>query len=119
MRIVGDSMAPAFRSGQLVWIDAQGYRQRSPQHGDVVAARPVSFGGRALIKRVVGLPHEQIALQGLSWPLRADQFFLLGDSPQHSTDSRHFGPVSRAELIGPVRARLWPWTLFTPEASAQ
>lgn len=35
--------------------------------------------------------------------LAADEYFLLGDNVPVSTDSRHFGPVRRAELRGVVR----------------
>ncbi len=38
-------------------------------------------------------------------PLAADEFFLLGDNQPVSTDSRHFGPISRSKIVGVVRKR--------------
>ncbi len=39
--------------------------------------------------------------------LTEDQYFLLGDNPEASRDSRHYGPVPRERLLGVVQARLW------------
>ena len=33
---------------------------------------------------------------------------LAGDNPDASTDSRHFGPVTRALILARVRWRYWP-----------
>ena len=38
----------------------------------------------------------------------ADEFFLLGDGSAASFDSRYFGPVSRALIIGRA-SPLWTW----------
>lgn len=111
MRVYGHSMAPLLRPGELVVVGSV-KAARPLQRGDVVAARPSAFGGKAFVKRIVGLPHERVAVAGRSWALGEDEFFLLGDSPEHSLDSRMFGPVSRDEVIGRVRARVWPWTLL-------
>ena len=108
MRVRGDSMGPALRDGQLLVIDRAAYRRRAPQHGEVVAARPASLGGRALVKRLAGLPYEHVVLGAHQWQLGEGQFFLLGDRADRSTDSRAFGPVSHSELLGPVALRLWP-----------
>ena len=109
MRIVGGSMAPTLESGELVWVGRQAAASWAPRRGDLVAARPVSCGGRAVVKRVVALPRERMTWRDRHWELGPEQFFLLGDSPEQSIDSRQFGPVARAELIGPVQARLWPY----------
>jgi nickel-type superoxide dismutase maturation protease len=94
MRIRGHSMAPALSPGQLVFVNDRVLRFRPPRLGEIVAARPASLGGQALVKRVTEI-------------LGPDQFVLRGDQPDHSLDSRAFGPVSRRELLGPVR-RLRP-----------
>ena len=109
MRIYGRSMSPLLNPGELVFISQGNYERRQPQRGEVVAVRPASLGGRAFVKRIVGLPHDQVTVGERQWQLQAEQFFLLGDQPEHSMDSRIFGPVTREELIGPVRLRLWPW----------
>ena len=112
MRVQGGSMAPALTSGQLVVVSARPYRAREPRRGEIVAARPTSLGGTALVKRLVALPHDRIDLDGQQWQLGADEYFLLGEASSDSLDSRRFGPVSRHELMGSVRARVWPPKLF-------
>jgi signal peptidase I len=112
MRVYGHSMAPSLNPGELVFIREGAYESRPPHRGEIVAARPALLGGRAFIKRVVGLPHERITRGEREWQLGDDQFFLLGDQTEHSMDSRIFGPVDRKELIGPVRMRVWPFKLF-------
>ena len=105
-------MAPALNPGELVLVRDGEYRLREPRLGEIVAARPAGLGGRALLKRIAALPNTRVALEGREWRLGAEQFFLLGDHAEQSIDSRIFGPVARQELLGPVWARLWPWTVF-------
>ncbi len=42
--------------------------------------------------------------------LRANQYFVLGDNRQNSDDSRFFGYVPRANIIGKVEFIYWPLT---------
>ena len=105
MRVVGHSMSPVLRPGQLVLVDRDAYRRRLPLRGDIVAVRPAACGGSALVKRLVGLPHESVERDGRRWKLGRGQFFVAGDASEHSQDSRAFGPVSYAELLGVV---CWP-----------
>ena len=86
------------------------------------------------VKRVVGLPGESVRLAdgslyvdgthlpepylgglpasvGLEyrdWSLSGDEFFALSDNRARGTDSRHFGPVRRAAIVGKVYFRIWP-----------
>ena len=112
LRIHGFSMAPVLNPGELVVVGEGEFEERPPARGEIVAARPVACGGRALVKRITGLPHDRIELEDRTWQLGEDQFFLLSDQAGFAMDSRVFGPVSRDELIGPVRCRLWPWKSF-------
>jgi signal peptidase I len=52
--------------------------------------------------------------EGLALPitLGPDEYFLLGDNPLQSLDSRHFGPVSRKAIIGKeMRIVFPPWRI--------
>jgi hypothetical protein len=40
--------------------------------------------------------------------LGPDDYFLLGDNSAASTDSRHFGPVKAAQILGRPVAVIWP-----------
>ena len=117
MRVYGSSMAPTLQPGQLVFVNAYAYAIRAPHRGEVVAATPLALNGKALVKRLVGLPRDQVEIGGHRWQLGPDQFFLLGDQPDESMDSRQFGPVSREELVGPIRCRVWPWQLMVPSSA--
>ena len=108
MRVQGESMAPTLRSGQLVIVRTQPSPLRELRRGDIVAARPASLHGAALVKRLIAVPHDRVDIDGRQWRLGEGEYFLLGDAPDASLDSRRFGPVSLHELLGPVRARLWP-----------
>ena len=102
LRVIGYSMSPTLRPGEIVFVNRRAYRCRAPRRGDVVVARPAACARRLMIKRVAGLPSERVELAGCAWHLGDDEFFLLGDHPTQSTDSRSFGPIQRHELIGPV-----------------
>lgn len=45
---------------------------------------------------------------GAGFHLGPDEYFVLGDNPPHSRDSRHYGAVSRDRIVGVVQRRLWP-----------
>ena len=106
-------MRPLLRSGTLVFVDEFTYTRRHPAHGEIVAARPTALGGRACVKRVLGLPHERVACDGRAWHLGSDEYFLVGDDVENSLDSRRLGPLHREELIGRVWLRLWPPMMFS------
>ena len=101
-------MLPALRPGDVVFVQESAYQHRAPRRGDIVVARPPSLGGRAFVKRVLGTPHEEVACASRTWSLGPDEYFLLGDHVEDSLDSRTLGPITRRELIGRVRLRVWP-----------
>lgn len=82
-------MLPGLRHGELVFVDPRAYRHAPPRPGDVVVARHPYRAGVVILKRVL-----EVAPDG-SCELR-------GDNPAESTDSRSFGRVPRARLLGRV-----------------
>lgn len=129
MRIGSGSMAPAVESGDLVVVVPPG----GPVHRRDVVAAPHPDTGVLLVKRVVAVGGDRVALEdgvlvvdGVAVcepsidPARLDGvwfgpvvvpeggLFLLGDDRGGSIDSRDFGPVPAADVTGLVRARVWP-----------
>lgn len=82
-------MVPELRDGDEVLV--QEYGCRPVCIGDVVLVRHPTTRDVRIIKRVADLKDG-----GALW--------LLGDNAGASTDSRHFGAVSRKHLIGQVVA---------------
>lgn len=57
---IGQSMLPTIKSGELLLVDTQAYRGTQPKRGDIVLAR---YKGDLIIKRVVGLPGEEVEVK--------------------------------------------------------
>lgn len=87
----GHSMEPALREGDWVLVLP---RRRAPRRGDVVLVRDPRERSRLLLKRV-----SEIGAAGIS---------VVGDHGDHSTDSRHFGAVPLADVLGRAAFRYAP-----------
>jgi type IV secretory pathway protease TraF len=73
--------------------------------GDIVVVEHPGRDGFEMVKRVAAVPGD-IAPDGRV--LGGDEFWVLGDSSEASTDSRAFGAVPRARLKARVRLVYWP-----------
>jgi nickel-type superoxide dismutase maturation protease len=98
--IEGSSMAPTLLPGDQALVVAA----RSFDRGDVVVVEHPGRPGYEMVKRLAGVPGDLVGERHLG----SDEFWVLGDFPAASTDSRHFGTVTRAELRAKVVAVYWP-----------
>lgn len=132
VRIGGASMAPTFEDGSWALVNRRAFSwPRKPERFDIVRFEDPSKPGRWLLKRIVGLPDEEVCLQDgrleingsrveephLSesreepsgrhewWPC-TNEYVLLGDNRAASTDSRKFGTVPIGAFKGKVTRRL-------------
>ena len=97
VEVVGDSMAPALVAGdRLVVLVRPLGRQVWPAVGTVVAVADPRDERRTLVKRVASVNRAASTLE------------VLGDDPDASTDSRVFGPVPLASVVGRVIYRYAP-----------
>ncbi len=93
--IAGASMQPSLEAGDFVLVD----RGRAVRRGDIVVARRPDQPSLEVVKRVAAIDD-------------AGALSLMGDNAERSTDSRSFGGVPRANVVGVVRLRYWPfWRL--------
>ena len=134
-RVNGQSMERAFMDDDLFLVNKYILLLREPRRGDVVQAiEPLEM--HHVIKRVIGLPGEQLSIHNghvylrssdgvetlieepwldpTEWteaPEGGDQvyvriheqeYFLMGDNRDHSTDSRVYGSVHRNNIYGLV-----------------
>ena len=133
-RVEGESMLPSLSHGQSVFVVRTRFKWNRLRRGDVAAfQRP----GGIYIKRVVGLPGEDIRIAGgqvylngvamaeaytqgvageeeKEWFNGPDEYFLLGDNRVDSNDSRAFGPVSDELIRGRAWFRCWPPSKWWP-----
>lgn len=100
VRVAGLSMAPRFLPGRLLWVESLTYRFRAPRRGEIVLVRPPGYAFR-IVKRVAAVPGDEVGGRVLA----ADEYFVVGDHADASTDSRTFGPVSRQALAWRAIAR--------------
>ena len=95
----GPSMYPTIRPGDCILFDLLAYKINHPQPGDIVLARHPSRPGVRFIKRV-------------ATPPQPDEYWLLGDNPDASTDSRILGPFRREDIIARAWLIYWPRNRF-------
>ena len=72
--------------------------------GDVVVVEHPGRPGYEMVKRVIGGPGDTVGERVLG----DAEWWVEGDRPDASTDSRHFGPVSTSELKGRLVLLYWP-----------
>jgi len=146
--VYGSSMEPNFFNFDYLIIDKVSYLAGEPKRGEaVVLISPLDQRSKFL-KRVIGLPGEEIKIKegkiylktnsaswqeleepylqkGLSTPgeidvsLKEDEYFVLGDNRGSSLDSRSFGPVKERAILGRICLRLWPFDRLTVIRAAQ
>lgn len=102
----GSSMVPNFENGDYLIIDEISYQFRQPERGEVIVFRYPKSPSQFFIKRIAGLPGENIG----NIALADDEYFVLGDNSFASSDSRFWGPVKSKLIIGRAILRLWPLT---------
>lgn len=81
-------MEPSYAAGDRLLVNRLSYLWRAPLPGEVVVLRDPEDRRRLLIKRVAAAP---AGIAGV---------WVLGDNMAASRDSRQFGAVSRAAIVG-------------------
>ncbi len=133
--IPSESMVPTLEVGDRVFVNKFVYRFAEPERGDVVVFRSVEGENEDLIKRVVAVPGDKVAVRkGMLYvngepqeesyvrddrpldrgpydrPTRLSEgeVFAMGDNRGNSRDSRFFGPVPIENIEGEAFMIFWP-----------
>ena len=96
-------MAPTLMPGDLALAAEQG----TPARGHVVVVEHPELPGFEIVKRIVGIPGD-LAPDGRV--LDPGEYWIEGDNPSRSTDSRQHGPVTTDRIKARVRLVYWPAT---------
>jgi signal peptidase I len=126
------SMRPTLEEGDRVLINRLSYHFRDPARGDVVIFHSPMVEGEDLVKRVVAVGGDTVAVKdGALWvngvaqeePYLLEQdfvgeeaelevpegtVFVMGDNRNNSGDSRFFGPIDEESIMGCAFAVYWP-----------
>ncbi len=150
-QVDGRSMEPNFHNGEYILTDKVSYRLHEPKRGDVVVFHSPQDERIDFIKRIIGVPGDEIKIsdghvflngtqlkedyindpgqvlsgryirEGASVNIPDGQYMVMGDNRLHSSDSREWGLVTRAGIVGRAFFRYWPVSEFgvVPTAEAE
>lgn len=137
-RVSGSSMETTLSNGDNLIVDKLTYHFKDPKRYDIIVFPYKYEENTYYIKRIIGLPGETVQVVGgyvyingellssdiygaevMESPgiaetpitLGADEYFVLGDNRNHSSDSRDasVGVLKRDDLIGRAWIRIYPF----------
>lgn len=134
--VSGESMYPTFNDGEYLIVDEISYNLGHANRGDVVVFRYPKDPKRFFIKRIIGMPNEEIEINNgqviiknkenpngfildesyikEEWATTGTyktgdgEYFVMGDNRNRSSDSRFWGMLPKDLLIGRAYLRLLP-----------
>lgn len=137
-KIRGASMDPNFPDGEYLLTDKVSYRFGEPKRGDVIVFKAPPTPDEEFIKRIIGLPGDKVSVKNGkvyineklleeqyldpslytsagNFPVEdgtitvpQDEYFVLGDNRDHSSDSRAWGFVPKKKITGRAWLVYWP-----------
>ncbi len=130
VRVENISMQPTLHEGELLVVYKWAYRFGEPFRGDIIVFHHNRQPPEDYIKRVIGLPGDQVAVRGGQvfvngeaidepyiagppaydgeWLVPEDHLFVLGDNRNRSSDSHVWGFVPMTDVVGRAVVIYWP-----------
>lgn len=140
-QVSGGSMESTLSDADHLLVDKISYRFKSPERFDIIVF-PFQYDKETYyIKRIIGMPGETVRIDedgriyiddeileedygrevienpgraGETIALGADEYFVMGDNRNNSSDSRDpsVGNIHRNDIIGKAFIRIWPLDKF-------
>ncbi|RMF44413.1 MAG: signal peptidase I [Anaerolineae bacterium] len=136
IRVESISMEPTLIPGEFVIVNKLAYRFGEMHRGDVVVFYYPRDPSQRYIKRIIGLPGDEVTVSGGrvfingealnepylnapptymgTWQVPQDGIFVLGDNRNRSADSHVWGMVPLDYIIGKAIFVYWPLDRFGP-----
>jgi len=135
--VSGASMEYTFHNNEYLIVDQLTYHFENPTRGEVIIFRYPKDPSKYFIKRIIGMPGETVIIDGnqvtitnkefpngkvldepyintmsgdtyLKQTLGDDEYFVMGDNRDHSSDSRVWGTLPKDNIVGRAFLRLFP-----------
>lgn len=141
VEVVGPSMESTLQNGENLIVEKLSYHFTEPERFDIIVFPFKHAEKTNYIKRIIGLPGEQVQIDlegniyingeileesfgkevikdpGIAIDpiyLSDDEYFVLGDNRNNSSDSRmeSVGNIQRKDIIGRAWIKIWPFSEF-------
>jgi signal peptidase I len=137
-KVSGNSMLPTYKDGNYILTDKISYHFNQPKRGEVIVLKNPKNEEQDFIKRIIGLPGDSVRVSGgkvyvndqlldekylpIGRPtppnnflkegetrvVKTNEYIVMGDNRQFSSDSREWGTITTEEIVGKVIFRYWP-----------
>lgn len=131
VRVENVSMEPTLVPGEFLVVNKLAYKTGEIEQGDIVVFHYPLNPDEDYIKRVIGLPGDQVSIvdgkvsvngsllsepyiaeapvKGGEWVVPQNSVFVMGDNRNESSDSRDWGFVPDDFIIGEAILVYWPF----------
>jgi signal peptidase I len=130
-KVYGTSMLPGIEGGDYILVSKASYFFSEPQRGSIIVFHSPQEPNKDLIKRIIAVPGDTVEIKDntvfvndipLSEPyilevpkyiyprqqLDTNQYFVLGDNRNNSSDSHRGWTLPRENIIGKAWINYWP-----------
>lgn len=130
IRVNGRSMNNTLKDGDIMILNIIGYRTSELKRFDIIV---IYNGKEYLIKRVIGLPNEEIEYidnklyvngkeikdkygngntKDFKVTVNKNSYYVLGDNREDSLDSRYYGSFNKNKILGKTDFTVFPFNRF-------